>query len=225
MPTTDNGWPASPSLPIRPFVIAGVAFVPGLADNDDVHTVLGYVLTQFHERVEPLHAGWCWGFAYRANVNSPNSLSRHSGGIAVDANAPAHPNGVPTAHTFSAKQIDEVHQILDEVAGAVRWGGDYNGNPDAMHFEINVTAAQLAPIALRVRQIQEDAMPYRDWPQADRNALLEDVANAVLAAQVDKRGTVRDALAKSLGLPDLVRRARDSVTKAVADLAASITKE
>ena len=41
VPTTDNGWPASPDLTIRPFVVDGVAFVPGVVDNDDVALVLG----------------------------------------------------------------------------------------------------------------------------------------------------------------------------------------
>jgi hypothetical protein len=182
--TTDNGWPAAPDLPLRPFIVDGVSFIPGIVDNDNVALVLGYVLEQIAERVERPVVGWCWGFAFRANVNSPNSLSRHSGGIAVDFNAPAHPNGVPASANFTAAEIDEIHQILGEVENAVRWGGDFNGTPDAMHFEINVTPAELPAIAGRLRDRLEDDMPApKDWDEADwaafRTNLLPGIAKAV----------------------------------------------
>lgn len=152
MPTTDNGWPASPDLPLRRLAVNGVAFVPGIVDNDDVAVVLGYVADQFDQRVEPLVAGWCWGFAYRENRNNPDALSRHSGGIAIDVNAPAHPNGVPTRATFTAPQIAEVHAILAEVDHIVRWGGDYTGTPDAMHFEIDGSPTEVAQVATRLKE-------------------------------------------------------------------------
>jgi len=160
MPTSQNGWSASPDLRLRPLVVAGVAFVPGIRDDDDVATVLGYVLTQVHERVEPLRNPGCWGYSYRPNRNDPNSLSNHSSGTAVDANAPAHPNGVPTAQTFTAAQIAEVHAILAEVDGAVRWGGDYTHTPDSMHFEINTDPATLHQVAERLRE--GDMAQYAD---------------------------------------------------------------
>lgn len=187
MPTTDNGWSASPSLNLRPLVIDGVAFVPGIRDDDDVHTVLSYVLGQFHKRVEQLHNPGCWGFAYRENRNNPNSLSRHSGGIAVDANAPAHPNGVATSRTFTQAEIAEVHQILAEVDHIVRWGGDYNGTPDAMHFEIDVppNSPALAEVADRIRN-QEDDM----FEPADRKLLTETAAAVNQLARDERRRNI-----------------------------------
>ena len=168
MPTSYNGWSASPDLPLRPLVVHGVAFVPGIRDDDDVATVLGYVLTQFHERVEQLHNPGCWGFSYRANRNNPTQLSNHSSGTAVDANAPAHPNGAPTARTFTPAQIAEVHKILAEVDHAVRWGGDYTHTPDSMHFEINTDPTTLHQVAAR---LQED-----DMADPKTQALLEQIA-------------------------------------------------
>jgi hypothetical protein len=177
MSTTDNGWPASPSLALRPLVIDGVGFVPGIVDNDDVATVLGYVLQQVADRVEKPVAGWCWGFAYRENVNSPNSLSRHSGGIAVDFNAPRHPNGA--ALTFSLAQRTTIRAILAEVENAVRWGGDFNGTPDDMHFEIDATPAELPAVAARIRNRLEDDMPApKDWDAEDWAAIKRNVPSA-----------------------------------------------
>jgi hypothetical protein len=188
--TTDNGWPASPTLPLRPLVVNGVAFVPGILDNADVETVLRYCMEQFAARVEPLRIRGCWGFSYRPNRNSPNALSRHSGGIAVDANAPDHPNGVPADHTFSAGQVAEIHAILAEVDHAVRWGGDYHGTPDAMHFEIDTDAASLHAVAERLR----DDMPApKDWDAEDWAAFDEHVWGAEIGKD---RTTARQVLNK-----------------------------
>lgn len=173
-----NGWPASPDLPLRPLVVAGVPFVPGIRDDDDVATVLGYVVTEYAKRVEQLATPGCWGFAFRPNVNAPNSLSNHSSGTAVDVNAPFHPNGVRTTATFTAGQIAAVHRILAEVDHAVRWGGDFAGTPDAMHFEVNVTPAELATVATRIRTEEEANMPLNE---ADKEAIRAIVHEEIAA--------------------------------------------
>lgn len=196
MATTDNGYPAAKDLPLRALVVSGIAFAPGIADNDDVETVLRYCMEQYVARVEPLKAPGCWGFAYRENRNDPNSLSRHSGGIAIDANAPAHPNGVPTANTFTAAQIAECHAILAEVDHAVRWGGDYRTTPDAMHWEIDTDPAHLHEVAEHIREhddmnatqderlkaVESDVVTVKQ--AVDR---LEDTTATILAA-VRKKG-------------------------------------
>lgn len=150
MTTSMNGWEASPDpelIGIVPLQVAGVTFYGGVKGGD-VATVLGYVLQQVAVRVQaPVH-GQCGGYAYRPNVNNPGVLSNHSSGTAVDFNWAMHPNAVATVDTWSDEQINEIHAILAEVGGAVRWGGDYNSTPDAMHFEINVDAYKLAQVAL-----------------------------------------------------------------------------
>lgn len=148
METSYNGWPASPdkaAINVQPFGDAvGLPF-PGGVKGGDVATVLAYVCTQLHYRVEACVAGWDWGHDYRANVNNPSSLSCHASGTAVDYNAPNHPNG---AHgTWTDAQVAEVRRILAEVGGAVQWGEDYSGTVDGMHFEIIVDAGYLAQVA------------------------------------------------------------------------------
>jgi hypothetical protein len=175
--SSQNGWSADPNLTRRPLVVDGVEFVGGIRDDDDVATVLDYVLTQFHERVEPLRNPGCWGFSYRANANDGGVLSNHSSGTAVDANAPAHPNAVPTWRTFTVEQTVEVHRILLEVDSAVRWGGDYQRTADAMHFEINVDAATLHGVAERLR----DELNAEDKAQLDRIEKKLDDLDKVLA--------------------------------------------
>jgi hypothetical protein len=163
MPTSQNGWSASPTLKIRPLVVAGESFSPGIRDDDDVYTVLKYVAEQLHARVEPIvRADWNqaddWGFYFRDNRNDPTSLSNHSSATAIDYNATRHPNGVAVTRTWTPEQIREIHQILAEVDHVVRWGGDYHATAtkpagyDSMHFEINADPQEVAVVAARLRR-------------------------------------------------------------------------
>jgi hypothetical protein len=144
MAVSGNGWPVSPdqtALGIETFTVGSGSFP---VRGGKPLQALQYVVTQFHNRVEKVNSAYgCWGYSYRMNVNNPGSWSNHASGTAVDVNATLHPNGVSAAATFSAAQIAEIHQILAEVGGVVRWGGDYNGTPDAMHFEINASPEAL----------------------------------------------------------------------------------
>lgn len=147
--TAQNGWPASEnrdSIGInKDFEVAGVKF-PGGVKSGDVSTVLGYVAAQFHNRVEPLVGGWCWGWAYR-DVRGGSSLSNHAAGCAIDVNAPNHALG--KKGTFSAVKEAEIKRIVAECHGVVRWGGTYS-RPDEMHFEVVGTPAQVAEAARKL---------------------------------------------------------------------------
>lgn len=151
-----NGWRASKNPKdfggLAKLVVAGEQFTPGVRAGV-VHTVLGYVANQLHRRVEPIvKAGWHqaddWGYAYRQNRNA-NNLSCHASGTAIDYNATRHPNG--KRGTFSASQVAEIRKILREVNNVVRWGGDFTGTPDEMHFEINANFAKVREAARKVR--------------------------------------------------------------------------
>lgn len=194
MATSQNGWPASPNLPLRKLIVAGESFAPGILDNDDVFTVLQYVAVQVNKRVERIYMpGWHeaddWGFYFRANANNPNSLSNHSSATAIDYNATRHPNGVPTRNTFTGVQIAEIHDILDEVGNVVRWGGDYRGTPDAMHFEINASPTLVKHAADKVRAMNVN---YRPLGAADvvyqnvkvgRNGTIDDLLDAAMSSE------------------------------------------
>ncbi|MFD8496212.1 peptidoglycan-binding protein [Amycolatopsis sp. NPDC059657] len=110
--------------------------------------VLMYVLGQFDQRVEDLDAGADdWGYANRPIVGG-TATSNHASATAVDANATRHP--LAKAGTFSGAQVAEIHRILSEVDNVVRWGGDYTGRKDEMHFEINANYARVAAVAARL---------------------------------------------------------------------------
>lgn len=146
--TSYNGWPCSDSkeaINVQDFGDQyGLPF-PGGVRGGDVATVLGYVASQIHFRVEECIAGYDWGYSYRENVNSPGSMSCHASATAIDYNAPLHGNGA--YGTWTDSQKGEIYAILNEVQGAVQWGEDYTGTIDGMHFEIIVGADTLAAVA------------------------------------------------------------------------------
>lgn len=73
------------------------------------------------------------------------TLSNHSSGTSFDWNAPKHP--LAKVNTFSPEQQAEIHAIVNvECERAVRWGGDYTGRKDDMHFEIVKDEAECARI-------------------------------------------------------------------------------
>ncbi len=137
--TSYNGWPANSDK--AAIGVVSSDYFPGGAKAGDVTTVLGYVARQLNARVEPFVDGWGWGYTYKANVNNPSQLSCHASGTAIDWNAPDHPNG--SGGTFSDAQRGQIYAILDEVQGAVSWLEGY----DEMHFEICVSAGDLAQVA------------------------------------------------------------------------------
>lgn len=215
MATSYNGWFASPDLRLRPLVVAGEPFVPGVLDDDDVHTVLQYVAQQMHERVEPIiRSDWHdeddWGFHFKVSTGDPSKLSCHSSGTAIDYNATRHPYGVSTRANFSQEQIDEIHKILAEV-GVVVWGGDWN-HPDAMHFEIAGTKAQVAMAADRIRNGDEDEMKAEDWAR-----LREIVREEVDASNDDLLATTMTVTTsggtRRLSLKQLLREVWQRVAK------------
>ncbi|MCW2957188.1 MAG: hypothetical protein JWO69_2057 [Thermoleophilia bacterium] len=191
-----NGWTAAPdrnNIGVEPFVVAGVSFPAGVRSGP-ASVVLGYVAEQFHRRVEPLRDGWCWGFNYRQNRNSDN-LSCHASGTAIDLNAPSHPNG--KSGTFSVRQRGDIRKILAECEGVVRWGGDFNGTPDEMHFELVGSPAEVARVAkkLTAPDPEEDALTPSQEKKLDR---IIDLLEA-LAAPRDAKKNDKDKTRISLG--------------------------
>jgi hypothetical protein len=152
--TSYNGWPAS-SSPSAIGINRGWEPVPGHdfpggIKSGDVQTVFTYLVRQLDKRVEPIREyppGDEWGYNYRANVNNPSQLSCHASGTAIDYNATQHPNKVK--YTWTQEQTREIHKILDECSGVIRWLEGY----DEMHFEIRGSSAQVAAAAKKIREM------------------------------------------------------------------------
>lgn len=176
MATSYNGWPASrdpKAIGIDPtFAPCGHRF-PGGVKRGDVATLLAYVVEQLDARVEPIDRDAVadeWGYVYKASANSPNLLSCHSSGTAIDYNATRHPNGVHG--TWTPTQVTEIRRILAECSGAVRWLGDATGKVDAMHFEIRGDAAAVARAVAALPSSPPTPVPQED-PDMPANYRLD----------------------------------------------------
>lgn len=178
MAVSYNGWFASPNLKTR--VIEPVKGCKlRVLDNQNVADVFTYLVQQFHKRVDDVtkpHPADDWGFAYRPNRNA-NNLSCHASGTAIDLDATEHPNGVSTSRTFSPAQIAEVHEILRELDGVLRWGGDYTNTADAMHFEVIVKPGKLQEVGRKIRrgELAGQAQAANAGPKKTVNAVAKEV--------------------------------------------------
>lgn len=82
-----------------------------------------------------LRAGQCWGFACRP-IRGSRTPSNHSWGLAVDLNSLTNPMG--------SRLITDMPNWMPALwkEHGFRWGGDYRGRKDAMHFEYMGTREQ-----------------------------------------------------------------------------------
>jgi hypothetical protein len=70
----------------------------------------------------------CWGYSCRRIAGS-QTMSNHAWGLAIDINAPSNPYTSPL-HTDMPSWMPDLWNDY-----GFRWGGDYTGRKDAMHYE------------------------------------------------------------------------------------------
>lgn len=147
-PVSQNGWPVDPPRSAR--TIPGTNVRVTVADGP-AGDVLMKVLGEVNRRVENIGLNSTkgeaddWGYAKRNVRGSSKTISNHASATAVDINATRHPLG--KRGTFTPAQVEEIHKILAENGNVVRWGGDYTGRADEMHFEINASPEEVARVA------------------------------------------------------------------------------
>lgn len=131
----------------------------------DYGTVLVKFLQRFDRNVEPLRTDTTFGWAYRPNVNSPDTWSEHAAGTAADANSTDHPNGA--TDTFSDKKVIQIRKELDNLDGVLKWGADFRSTKDPMHFELIGTDDEINLVARRLRK--ENTVSLRRLEPGNRN--------------------------------------------------------
>lgn len=73
-----------------------------------------------------------------------NRLSNHSWGLALDVNWSTNPYGARLVTDMPKPMVDDILAIKTRNGKPVfRWGGNYRGKKDAMHYEVMVTPADL----------------------------------------------------------------------------------
>lgn len=137
--TGQNGWPVLQhgSDKLHTWVIpARTGTFKIRLRNGSAGFLLAHFALWFAETIEPV-AGRIlddWGHAVRPVRGQMTGYSNHAPGTAEDLNATEHPLG--KVATFTAKQYRAIRSRLRWMRGVIRWGADYNGRKDEMHFEI-----------------------------------------------------------------------------------------
>ncbi|GAA3631049.1 hypothetical protein GCM10022223_56270 [Kineosporia mesophila] len=163
---SQNGWTVLSSNRLTWFSAAGGRFA---AANSDVAFLAKYLIERFDKEVETIKGKVLddWSWAPRNVRGSTSVISNHASATAWDLNATQHPLGV--RGTFTTSEIAKVHKILASITDGsghkiFRWGHDYIGRIDAMHFEINASVAQVkkARAVLKKRLEDEEDMKWTD---------------------------------------------------------------
>lgn len=146
-----KGWPANRFGDMRQVTGGGVT-VPV---HKDLAEIVAYLLDETVRRGYKLKKGQCWGYANRAVTGSNTVASNHSWGLAVDLNAPANP------YRKDGKLVTDMPVWMPALwkAWGFKWGGDYSGAKDAMHYEYLGTPAEAKKLTERVRLLLASPPP------------------------------------------------------------------
>lgn len=200
-----NDWPISDDkkkIGVVKFAPKGIDF-PGGVKGGDVHYLLTDLCEHLH-LIEAMHAGWCWGWAPRPNKNNTRRPSRHAAGIAIDYNAPSHPNG--KAGTWSKTKKDKINALLKgRYRNLIRWGENYNSTIDGMHFEVNGTPAEIAGLVRALKAAKSSG------PKKTYAAKAGDTVESVVKKFKPTYPSLTEEMFRALQTPKLTVKIHDLV--------------
>jgi D-alanyl-D-alanine carboxypeptidase-like protein len=218
---SQNGWPVDPPRSSR--TIPGTKVKVTVADGP-AGDVLMYVLGRIDREVEDIDLRSTmgeaddWGYANRS-IRGSVSTSNHASATAVDINATRH--GLGAVGTFSKSAVAKIHAILADVDHVVRWGGDYTGRRDEMHFEINASYARVAAVA---KKLDSGAAAEEDDMSAAAEKQINSIYNGLyLGSHADSwkapalAPTVGDIQSKLNSLIGLVGKQQGVTAQQLAD--------
>ncbi|WP_410652118.1 M15 family metallopeptidase [Amycolatopsis sp. cmx-4-54] len=146
MATSQNGYTANDRRLVSSRLVPGTTRKLTVRNGPSGDLLL-WVAAQFDKLIEDIEQGILddWGYAERP-IRGGVELSNHASGTAIDLNATSHPLGTQPTANFSASEIAGIRAIVARTEGCVRWGGDYTGRKDSMHFEINAPESRCAVV-------------------------------------------------------------------------------
>ncbi len=172
MATSQNGWPANDANVIAAYTVPGSKVKVALR-RGDVSVILLHLAAWFNANVEQLRQSDTGGYNPRP-IRGSETTSNHASGTAIDMRWNDHP--LSAVNTFTDAQEQVIRAQLKRYEGVVRWGGDYRGRKDEMHWEINKGTAETRRIADKLRaqaRQQEDGMAT---PEETRTIVREELA-------------------------------------------------
>jgi hypothetical protein len=178
---SQNGWPANRRDLVSSRVVPGTG-VRLTVRNGPAGDLLLEVASLFDRLVQDIDAvADDWGYAERP-IRGSATISNHASGTAIDLNATRWALGSSPSVNLNPAQIDTVRRIVAATGGVVRWGGDYTGRKDPMHFEINDNRTE-ADCARALDQLRA-AFAFKAVPPRPR----EDDPMAIIPIRVDAAG-------------------------------------
>lgn len=144
MTNSQNGYSVDASLIVSYTIVRDVKVS---IRKGDVASVLLHFSRWYDKNIESLTASDTGGYNPR-KIAGTDIWSNHASGTAVDLRWNKHPMG--KTGTFTQTQKDKIHNQLKFYEGVIRWGEDYSGKIDGMHFEINKAPAEVSRIAKKI---------------------------------------------------------------------------
>lgn len=144
---SQNGYEAGNASLIAKYTIPGTAITVNLRKGD-VSVVLLHFASWYAANIEPLTQADTGGYNFR-KISGSKTVSNHGSGTAEDLRWNRHPLGA--VGTFTPAQAAKIRAQLKYYNGVIRWGGDYTGRKDEMHFEINKGPAAVKAVADKIR--------------------------------------------------------------------------
>lgn len=169
---SQNGYPAITRAQCQLYTVGRrqMALRPGPAG-----WVLAHFLNWFDAEIRDIDPGplddWAW--APIRDVRGGDDLSNHCSGTAADVDATFWPLGADVLDHLSPALVERVRkQLVDVYEGAIRWGADYTGRTDPMHFEVVEDEATCARIQTKLTApaVVEDEEDEEPMPLIIRNA-------------------------------------------------------
>ncbi|MCX4671000.1 hypothetical protein OG453_30635 [Streptomyces sp. NBC_01381] len=136
--------------PVPGTPLAGVAVRMG-----DAETVLVHVVRRFHYEIDTLRKGEVVGWRKPGQVRKGLPEGNQASGTAVQIRPGHYPHGAKGG--FFPRQLTVIRDILAELNGVVRWGGD-DTKPDEALFYIDARPddKRLPDVVAKLRSWNED---------------------------------------------------------------------
>lgn len=153
MSNSQNGYKVDASLIVSYTIVRDVKIN---LRKGDVATVLLHFARWYDKNIEPLTAADTGGYNPK-KIRGTDVWSNHASGTAEDLRWNKHPQG--KKGTFSNAVASKIRNQLKFYEGVIRWGGDYTGTVDEMHYEIVKSPADVARVAKKITAASSSPKP------------------------------------------------------------------
>ena len=162
MAVSQNGYTANDRTVITSYTVSDSGRKMSLRKGSPGE-LLAHFIRWFDASVRDIDPGIMddWSYAERP-IRGGTQLSNHASGTAADVDATKWPLGVQPEAYLTAAEIAKVRQQLRLYEGCIRWGGDYAGRKDPMHFEIDRDQASCDRVWAKLQSQPEDDDMYTD---------------------------------------------------------------